>query len=45
MKMLQWLSMAIEFLSVGFLEIFSNTDNYPAVGLQPYDGEVYSHWG
>jgi hypothetical protein len=44
MKIMQWLADAIEFVSVGFLEIFSNTDNYPLVGLQPYSGEVFSQW-
>ena len=44
MKMMQWFFNAIEFVCGGAMEIFSNTDNYPEVGFQPYDGEVFSQW-
>ncbi len=40
----RWLAEAIEFVSEGILELFSSTDNYPAVGLQPYGGEISSDW-
>ena len=43
-QLMQRLLGAIEFISEGAMEIFSNTDNYPEVGFQPYDGEVFSQW-
>lgn len=44
MNIMQWLSSAVEFISEGILELFSSTDDYPAVGLQPYGGEIYAQW-
>ncbi len=44
MKTMQQLTYALQFLFEAFMEIFSDTDNYPAVGFQPYDGEVFSRW-
>jgi hypothetical protein len=41
MNVLQSILNAAQFLFDGFLEIFSDTDNYPAIGFQPYDGEAY----
>ena len=43
-QVMQMIVEAIEFVSEGAMEIFSNTDNYPEVGFQPYDGEVFSQW-
>ena len=45
MKVLQVVLEAAQFVFDGFFEIFSDTDNYPSVGFQPYDGDVYSQWG
>ncbi len=41
MKVLQSVLDAAQFVFDGFIEIFSDTDNYPMVGFQPYEGEIY----
>lgn len=41
MKVLMSVLDATQFVVEGFLEIFSDTDNYPNVGFQPFEGEIY----
>lgn len=41
MKVLQSVLNAAQFVFDGFIEIFSDTDDYPMVGIQPYEGEIY----
>ena len=43
MKLMKWILDVIQFVSEGALEIFTDTDNYPEVGFQPYTGEIYAH--
>lgn len=35
---------ALRYISEAFVEIFSPTDDYPTIGVQPFDGEPYSRW-
>ncbi|NJN29814.1 MAG: isochorismate synthase [Synechococcales cyanobacterium RM1_1_8] len=42
MKALQSVLDAAQFVFDGFFEIFSDTDNYPSVGFQPYEGDAYA---
>jgi hypothetical protein len=44
MRWVKGLATMIQFVSEAFIEIFSDTDNYPATGLQPFDGDTWSHW-
>lgn len=33
----------IQYLTEGFIRIFSPTDDrYPVIGVQPFEGEIYS---
>lgn len=39
----QTLKNIVQYLAEGFARIFSPTDDeYPAIGLQPFGGEIYS---
>ncbi len=38
------LGTVLQFISEAFIEIFSDTDNYPATGLQPFEGDTWSQW-
>lgn len=35
---------AWQFITEAFIEIFSNTDDYPETGLQPFEGDPWSEW-
>lgn len=39
----QTLKNIVQYLTEGFARIFSPTDDeYPAIGVQPFEGEIYS---
>lgn len=40
MKVLKFVLDATQFVFDGFFEIFSDTDDYPMVGLQPFEGDI-----
>jgi hypothetical protein len=45
MGIIATISAAIEFLSEGVAQIFSpRNDQYPAIGVQPFDDEPLSEW-
>ncbi|MBW4465820.1 MAG: hypothetical protein KME07_10335 [Pegethrix bostrychoides GSE-TBD4-15B] len=45
MNILKRLNDAILYLSEGAAMLFSpSQDDYPNIGLQPYDGDPYSEW-
>jgi hypothetical protein len=45
MKIMQSFGAALSYLFDGFVELFSpDHDNYPSVGVQPFEGEVYAKW-
>lgn len=45
MNLFKMIGQAIRFLSEGAAEIFSpNHDQYPNIGVQPFDGDPYSEW-
>lgn len=42
---MNWLNLfdqAWQFMSESFLEIFSDNNDYPATGIQPFDGDVWN---
>jgi hypothetical protein len=45
MSVIQAIEGAISYFFAGCIELFSpDHDDYPLVGIQPYEGEVYSKW-
>jgi hypothetical protein len=45
MNILHAIGAALQFLSEGAVHIFSRSkDEYPAIGIQPFDGEPFSEW-
>jgi hypothetical protein len=45
MNILKVLNNAIYYLSEGAASLFSpSRDDYPRIGVQPYDGDPYSEW-
>lgn len=44
MRLMGKLSSAFLFVSEAFFEIFTNTDDYPATGMQSFTGDKYSRW-
>jgi hypothetical protein len=43
MNILNGIASAIQFLSEGIAQVFSRkNDRYPAIGMQPFDGEPLS---
>lgn len=44
MRAIQIIKSAIQYITEGFMEIFSpDNDSYPAIGIQPYGGTIISH--
>ena len=42
MKLLKWLQQLVQYLVKGVARIFTPPDDdYPAVGVQPFEGEPY----
>lgn len=45
MKLLSTLRDAVQYLSEGVIRLFSpNTDKYPEIGVQPFEGDPNSGW-
>jgi hypothetical protein len=45
MNIVQAIQGTIQFLAEAVTRLFSpNDDQYPAVGVQPFDGDAYSEW-
>jgi hypothetical protein len=45
MNIIQSLSRGFAYLFGGFVELFSpDHDDYPATGVQPFEGEAYGKW-
>lgn len=45
MNIFKWMGGVIDYLSEGATALFSpNRDQYPNIGVQPFDGDPYSEW-
>jgi polygalacturonase len=45
MNIFKWMGEVIDYLSEGATALFSpNRDQYPNIGVQPFNGDPYSEW-
>jgi hypothetical protein len=45
MNIIQSIGGALSYFFSGCIELFSpNHDDYPLIGVQPFEGETYSKW-